>query len=293
MKDKAIGVVLAIVGILLFSTKAVIVKLAYEYQIDTVSLLLLRMLFSLPFYLVIAALYKPKERINGKNWVSIILLGMTGYYLASYFDFLGLQYIKASLERLILFIYPTLVILISFFFLRKKIKPIQVLGILITYLGIGLIFVSEIAVSSDYQIIKGGILIFLCAIAYASYLVGSGEVIQKLGATVFTSYAMIVACISIFIHYGLTTEFNLFDFEGEVYFLSFTMAIVATVIPSYLISYSIKKMGASNFSIFAGLGPVSTIFLAYLFLDEQLSLWQWLGSGVVIGGILVAERKKK
>lgn len=284
--------VLAITGILLFSSKAVMVKLAYQYGVDTVSLLLFRMVFSLPIYVAIAAFNRPKEKIAGKDYAWLILFGFIGYYLASYFDFLGLIYIKASLERLILFIYPTLVLLISFVFLRKKITSKQVIGVVVTYLGVFIIFVSELSISDDSSVIWGSILIFFSALTYASYLVGSGWLIPKFGATAFTSYAMIVSCMAVILHYSLQRPEGLLNFQPEVYWIGLAMAVFATVIPSYLVSFAIKILGASDFSIFGSLGPISTIGLAYLFLSETLTWTQFLGAGVIIGGIVLAEKKK-
>lgn len=293
LPKKSLGVILAITGILLFSSKAVMVKLAYQYEVDTVSLLLFRMVFSLPIYVVIAAFNRPKEKVAGKDYMWLILFGFIGYYLASYFDFLGLIYIKASLERLILFIYPTLVLLISFVFLRKKITRKQVIGVVVTYLGVLIIFVSELSISDDSSVILGSVLIFLSALTYASYLVGSGWLIPKFGATAFTSYAMIVSCMAVILHYSLQRPMGLLDFQPEVYWIGLAMAIFATVIPSYLVSFAIKILGANDFSIFGSLGPISTIGLAYLFLGETLTWTQFLGAGVIIGGIVLAEKKKK
>ncbi|MFH6985284.1 DMT family transporter [Marinoscillum luteum] len=293
LPKKSLGVILAITGILLFSSKAVMVKLAYQYEVDTVSLLLFRMVFSLPIYVVIAAFNRPMEKVAGKDYMWLILFGFIGYYLASYFDFLGLIYIKASLERLILFIYPTLVLLISFVFLRKKITRKQVIGVVVTYLGVLIIFVSELSISDDSSVILGSVLIFLSALTYASYLVGSGWLIPKFGATAFTSYAMIVSCMAVILHYSLQRPVGLLDFQPEVYWIGLAMAIFATVIPSYLVSFAIKILGANDFSIFGSLGPISTIGLAYLFLGETLTWTQFLGAGVIIGGIVLAEKKKK
>lgn len=278
-------------GILLFSSKAVMVKLAYQYQVDSVSLLLLRMAFALPFYVAIASIKKPPSEIKRKDYLWLIGLGLIGYYLASYFDFLGLQFIKASLERLILFIYPTLVVLISYVVFRKKITRRQALGIGITYVGILVIFGVELKLSDQSDVILGGSLIFLSALTYASYLVGSGWLIPKFGSMVFTAYAMIVSCLAVIAHYSIATPSSLLDFPREVYLIGFLMAVFATVVPSFLISFAIKNLGASNFSIFGSLGPVSTIGLAYIFLNERISMLQFLGAIIILLGIYIAERK--
>lgn len=267
------------------------VKLAYQYEVDSVSLLLLRMIFALPFYLVIASLKKPQSSISRKDYLWVVALGLVGYYLASYLDFLGLQYIKASLERLILFIYPTLVVFISYLVFRKKISRRQAIGISITYLGIVVIFGNELQLSNQGDVITGGFLIFLSAVTYASYLVGSGWLIPKFGSMVFTAYAMIVSCLAVIVHYAISAPANIWSFQKEVYLIGFLMAVFATVLPSFLISFAIKKLGANDFSIFGSLGPVSTIGLAYLLLDERITTLQFLGALVILIGILIAEGK--
>ncbi len=269
------------------------VKLAYQYDIDSISLLLLRMLFAFPFYLVVSIVKRPKEKLQSNDYLWLLGLGMVGYYLASYFDFLGLQYIKASLERLILFIYPTLVLLLSYIFLGKTITKKQALGVIVTYIGVVIIFSNELVINQEDRVLYGAVLIFLSALTYASYLTGSGWLIPKFGATVFTSYAMMISCACVVMHYIYTKEVSILSFPAEVYWIGLAMAFFATVIPSYLISYAIKILGANNFSIFGSLGPVSTIVLAYIFLDENLTVIQLLGSVVVISGIFIAEKRKK
>ncbi len=273
------------------------VKGAYIYGVDSVSLLLLRMLFSLPFYLVILFLQKKNadKQPSKKDYTHLILFGFIGYYLASFFDFHGLNFIKASVERLILFVYPTLVLLISFFFLQKRVSKKQLLGVIITYVGIVVVFSTELVVGKNEDFLKGALFIFLSAFMYASYLVGSGQLIPKFGATRFTSLAMIVSSICVIGHYVFTTSdvIAIVDFPKEVYWIALLMAVVATVIPSYLISYAIKAVGAGNFAILGSLGPISTIILAYFFLGERLHWLQFVGAAVIISGIVVAERKRK
>lgn len=289
------GIAIGILGIVLFSSKAVMVKLAYNYQVDAISILLLRMLFSFPFYIVIAYLYRNKKKdvaIENKDYLWLAFFGFVGYYLASYFDFVGLSYIKASLERIILFLYPTIVILLNRLFLKQPISKIQFGAIALTYLGIIVAFWDEVAISGTDTYL-GGIFILLSAITYASYLVGSGWLIPKFGVVKFTAYAMIVSCICVFVHYSIISETDLFSFSWEVYFLGALIAVFATVIPSFLVSASIKMISSSNFAIVAGIGPISTIILASIFLNETLTLLQFFGALVVIVGILLISLTKK
>lgn len=288
------GILIAIVGIVLFSAKAVMVKLAYKYHVSVIHLLLFRMLFSLPFYVLILSFVKTQhpEKIKNTDYLWIVCFGLIGYYLASYFDFLGLQYIKAGLERIILFVYPTLVLLITRIFFKTKITSRQLIAILITYLGVVITFWGEVKFESDHLLL-GGFLIFLSALTYASYLVGSGWLIPKFGAIVFTSYAMIVSSICVIFHYLIADRTSIMNYQYEVYLLGFLMAIFSTLIPSFLVSFAIKKLGASNFSIIGSIGPISTIILAYFFLNEKLSFVQVIGTLVVIIGVLVVSSKKK
>ena len=294
-QSKGFAIAIGIIGILFFSSKAVMVKLAYLYEVDAVSLLLLRMIFALPFYIVISLLQKPvvDRNLAGKDYLFLAGFGFIGYYLASYFDFQGLTYIKAGLERLILFVYPTLVFLISFIFLKKPILRNQVIAIAVTYFGIAIVFSSELSHGQSENVVLGAVLIFLSALTYAGYLVGSGYLIPKFGATRFTSYAMIISCLCVITHYLLTTDVSaIFALPHPVYWIGLLMAVVATVIPSYLISFSIKTLGAGNFSIMGSLGPISTIVLAYFFLDETLTIIQIVGGAVVIAGVMIGERKR-
>ncbi|WP_396600521.1 DMT family transporter [Algibacter sp. R77976] len=288
------GIGIGVLGIVMFSSKAVMVKLAYNYNVDAISILLLRMLFSFPFYVVIAFFYKNQNALSkpsSKDYIWLVFFGIIGYYLASYFDFAGLVYIKASLERIILFLYPTIVLLLNKLFLKQSITKTQGLAIGLTYLGIVIAFSDEVAISGSDTYL-GGFFILLSAITYASYLVGSGWLIPKFGVVKFTAYAMIVSCLCVFIHYILISEIDLFSFSKEVYILGFLIAVFATVIPSFLVSSSIKMISSSNFAIVAGVGPISTIVLAAIFLNERLTVLQLLGALVVIVGILLVSTKK-
>lgn len=290
------GVFIGILGIIMFSSKAVMVKLAYQYKVDAVSILLFRMLFSFPFYAVIAFLYRKNTSgvtLIKNDYLWLVFFGFIGYYLSSYFDFVGLVYIKASLERIILFIYPTIVLLFNKIFLKQSITKNQVFAIVLTYVGIIIAFWNEVTISGNDTYL-GGFFILLCAITYAAYLSGSGWLIPKFGVAKFTAYAMIVSCICVFIHYGIANPINLFNYPWQVYLLGFFIAVFATVIPSFLVSTSIKLISSSNFAVIAAVGPISTIILAAIFLNEQLTIIQLLGAFAVIIGIsLVSLSKKK
>ncbi|MGJ8760093.1 MULTISPECIES: DMT family transporter [unclassified Polaribacter] len=293
-KNFWLGVFLGVLGIVLFSSKAVMVKLAYKYNVDAITMLLLRMLFSFPFYVVIAYLYRNKNKeikTTKSDYYWVVFFGVVGYYLASYFDFEGLTYIKASLERIILFVYPTIVILLNRLFFKQPITKFQALAIFLSYLGIVIAFSDEVDVSGN-NVYLGGFFVLLSAITYASYLVGSGWLIPKFGVVKFTAYAMLVSCFCVFIHFSFMGETDLFNLPWQVYGFGLLIAVFATVIPSFLVSTSIKMISSSNFAIVAGVGPISTIVLASFFLGERLTLLQFLGAFLVVIGIVITSLKQ-
>ncbi len=284
-------------GAVLFSAKAIMVKLAYRFEIDSVSLLALRMLFALPFFLLIAFFNnrnsnKSDKPISNKDWFLIFLMGSAGYYLASLFDFIGLQYITASLERLVLFMYPTLVVLINALFFKKKIKKIHLIALLLTYIGIGLAFWQENMFGRNEDLVLGASMIFISALTYAIYLVGSGEILPRVGTVRFTSYAMTVSALMILIHHAITNGLDLFGFDIGVYKLAILMATFATVIPSFLVSEGIRIIGSNKAAIIGSIGPISTIILANIFLDEQFGSLQIIGTMLVIVGVLLISLNK-
>ncbi len=258
------GALVVFLGAVCFSSKAVIVKLAYQYAIDSVSLLALRMLFSLPFFIFIAFFSRKKEvpavPVSAKSYALLAFYGLMGYYLASLFDFMGLQYITAGLERLILFIYPTLVVVFSWAFLGKKITKSQYLALGLTYSGVLLVLFGDVEVQTSKHLIKGGLLVFASAVTYALYLMGSGILIPKFGSVRFNSYAMSVAALGVFTHYLINHGgTQLLHYVPAVYGYSVLMAVVATVVPSYLIAEGIRLVGAGNAAIIGSVGPISTI----------------------------------
>lgn len=295
--DTLIGAALVFIGAIFFSSKAVMVKLAYQYEVDSISLLTLRFSFALPIYLLFNWSLHRKSikptRLKPKEWRQLAVVGIVGYYLASLLDFIGLQYITASMERLILFLYPTIVVVISAVFLRKPITRVQLWALLLTYIGIGLAFYQGLQMAGQQNFLLGGVLIFFCAIAYAFFLIGSGELIPKLGAIRFTSLAISFSSGMILLHHLVAYQWDLFDFHPMVYLYSLLMATIATVLPSFLVSAGIQRIGASNASIVGSVGPISTIILAYIFLGERLGNLQIIGTVIVIGGVLLISLQKK
>jgi drug/metabolite transporter (DMT)-like permease len=292
------GFLIAFIGAVLFSTKAIIVKKAFaDVHVDALTLLTIRMVFSLPFYLVAAFFItanKSNTKLTGKEWLYIIILGLFGYYLSSLFDFIGLQYISAGLERLILFLYPSFAVLINAFFFKQEIKRIQVWALAITYIGIGIAYFGELQIDTgNPNFYWGSFLIFLCSITYASYIAGSGYVIPKVGASKFTAYALLTSTAGVLLHYLLQGEYNMLQESKDLWWYGVTLALVATVVPTFMLSFALKKIGANNVAIISSVGPVSTIVQAHFVLGEPIFTEQIIGTVLVLIGVLLLSIKPK
>jgi len=288
-------------GTILFSTKAIWVKLCFKTTtIDASSLLMLRMLFSLPFYAAAMWYYFSHQQLKkakGSTYFMACLVGILGYYMSSLFDFIGLQYVSASIERIILFIYPTLAVLLNLLIFKVAISSKQWIAIFITYLGIGLAYWGELNQIPDTKTFFFGTwMILLCAVTFAFYLVGSGKMIPKIGAPQFTSLSMLAASVGIFIHYLVThqqgiaaiVDMPIIHSSSLIYVIA--LALIATVIPSFLISGGMKRIGSNDLAIISSIGPVSTLLQARLVLNEPFSWEQVLGTLFVIAGVLLVKK---
>ncbi|HEU4576446.1 MAG TPA: DMT family transporter [Chitinophagaceae bacterium] len=286
------GFLITLGGAILFSTKAIIVKLAFGHtKVDALTLLTLRMVFSLPFYIAAAWLgsrHNKHERFTRRQWLLVITLGLFGYYLSSLFDFIGLQYVSAGLERLILFLYPTFAVLINAFVFKQKLTRMQQLALLLTYAGIAVAYAGELHIETgNARFYTGSLLIFLCAVTYSVYIAGSGRVIPQVGATRFTAYAMLAATGGIFLHFAVAGNYQSLTGSVSYIWYGLALAIIATVIPSFLLSVGMKKIGSNNVAIISGIGPVSTIIQANLVLGEKIFAAQVAGTLLVILGVLL------
>ena len=290
--NKFVGFFITIVGSILFSTKAIIVKKAFaDTGIDALTLLTLRMVFSLPFFLIAAFLISGKStniRITKKQWLQLLALGISGYYLSAYFDFTGLQYISAGLERLILFLYPTFVLLINRAAFKQRITRVQMLALLLTYTGIAIAYFKEMQFdTSNPYFFWGSFLIFLCSITYAIYIAGSGKVIPFIGASKFAAYSMLIATGVLFLHFIIRGDYSYVVQARGMWTYGLLLAILATVIPTFMLSAGLSKIGANNVAIISGIGPVSTILQAHWILSEPIHTAQIIGSVMVVFGVLL------
>jgi drug/metabolite transporter (DMT)-like permease len=296
-RNSLTGFVITLLGAILFSTKAIFVKKAFtDTPVDALTLLTIRMIFSLPFFLGIAIFsssQKEKVRITPKQWLYIIITGMLGYYISSLFDFLGLQYISAGLERLILFLYPTFTVLINHFAFGQKITRIQKIALGLTYAGIAIAYFGELKIDLDNpDFLWGSFLVFLCSITYSLYIVGSGKIIPVVGPTRFTAYAMLASTTGVFLHFLFAGDVETLSSGVNLWGYGITLSIFATVIPSFLISNGMKRIGINNVAIITGIGPVSTIVQAHFILGEPVFLEQIAGTMLVITGVLLSGWKK-
>lgn len=286
------GCAITLAGAVLFSTKAIIVKKAFaDTATDPLTLLTLRMIFSLPFYLAMAVFTTGKKenvRLTTRQWLQVIIIGMFGYYLSSLFDFVGLQYVSAGLERLILFLYPTFTVLINAIIFKQKISGIQQTALLLTYSGIGIAYFGELQFDTgNPDFLWGSLLIFICSVTYAIYIVGSGRLIPAVGPAKFTAYAMLSSTAGIFVHFLLTGNYHTLQAGTGLWRYGLLLAIMATVVPSFLVSEGMKRIGSNNVAIISGIGPVSTIMQAHFILGEPVLLLQTGGTLLVIAGVLL------
>jgi drug/metabolite transporter (DMT)-like permease len=289
------GLLLATLGAIGFSFKAILVKLAYQYRVDAETLLALRMGLSLPFFLAMGAVAdrRAQHRLTPGDWGWMAALGFSGYYLASYLDFLGLRHITAGLERLILFLYPTLVILLSAIFLAKPIGRRTVAALALCYLGIGLAVGHDLRVMGEPgEVLLGCALVFASALSYALYLMVNGEVVGRLGAMRVTAFATTIACLLSIGQFVVLRPLSALVLPWQVYALGLAMALFSTVAPVWLVSEAIRRLGAGPVSLTGTLGPVVTIFLGWLMLDEALGPGQLGGAALVIAGVLVMARRR-
>ena len=283
--------VLAVVGAIAFSGKAIIVKLAYRYGVDAVTLIMLRMLFALPIFLRMAWwASRGKPPLTRRDWLGVLGLGFTGYYLASFLDFAGLAYISASLERLILYLNPTLVLLLGLVLYQRKIQPLQMLGMAVSYSGVVLVFGHEITLQGKDAAL-GAALVFASAVSYAVYLVYSGEMVKKLGALRLVGLATSVACVLCLLQFVLLRPLDsAFKVAPEVLWLSVLNATLCTAVPVVLVMMAIERIGSGIAAQAGMVGPMSTILMGILILGEPFTAWVAAGTVLVILGIAIFSR---
>ncbi len=279
-----------------FALKGIFVKLVYAYHVDTISLLTLRMLFALPVYVLI--LNRVTRKLSPvlrslRQWLTLFGVGITGYYFASYFNFLGLNYITAGLERVLLFVYPSFVLLINAIGFGRRVTRTQWLALLLTYGGILVAFLPNLQVGQQRNLLLGAGWVILSGLVYAVYLVGSDRMIQQIGSLRFTCYAMIAATVPTVLHCFFSNRLAISQFSIHVYGLVMVMALVNTIIPTFMLAEGLRRVGSGNASILNSVGPIITIFMATAILGEPFSWVQLLGTLFVLAGVFLVGWKGK
>ena len=288
------GLLLAALGAIAFSGKAIIVKLSYLHGVDAVTVIMYRMLFALPFFIAMG-LWAERQAIARANpltrrdVIDIVGLGFVGYYLSSYLDFLGLQYITASLERLILYLNPTLVVLMGWLIYKKPIHPVRMFAMAVSYSGVRVVFSHELSLAGA-NVALGSSLVFASAVSYAVYLLYSGQLVQRIGALRLVGWATSVACVCCMAQFVLLRPLSDAVVPVEVLWLAMLNSVACTVAPVLMVMMAIERIGAALTAQTGMIGPMSTITLGVLLLDEPLNAWIGVGTLLVVGGVFIVSK---
>jgi drug/metabolite transporter (DMT)-like permease len=288
------GVALAILAALGFSAKAIFVKLAYAAApVEAVTLLALRMTFSLPVFLWVGLREsRGVQPLSRRDWLAVVVLGLLGYYGASILDFAGLQYITAGLERLILFTYPTMTLLLGAAFYGHRIGRREWIAVALCYAGIAAAFAHDLDLSAESATVwLGGGLVFGSSLSYAFYLSGSGPMLAKIGTARFTALAMLVSTAAVLGHFLASQPLAALVQPLPVYFYALAMALFSTVIPVFAQSAAIRHIGSGRAALIGTVGPLMTIALGWWWLGESISVWQLAGAALVVAGVVIVGRK--
>jgi drug/metabolite transporter (DMT)-like permease len=286
------GILLAMAGSICFSGKAIIVKLSYRYGVDTVTLLMYRMLFALPLFLIAswwAGRGKPK--LTAREWAMLAGLGFSGYYLASFLDFLGLQFITASLERLILYMNPTIVLAASMLLFKARVQRRQWFALAVSYAGVLLVFTHDFTVDGSH-IALGSLLVFGSAISYALYLLFTGEAVKQLGALRVTGVASSIASVICIAQFFILRPVSAMSVPTEVLWLAALNATLCTFVPVLLVAMSLERVSSAVAAQVGMIGPMSTVILSVLLLNERFNLWMVAGTALVLSGIWMLQRRR-
>ncbi len=288
------GLLLAALGAIAFSGKAIIVKLSYLYGVDAVTVIMYRMLFALPFFIAMGVWAERQaiaraNPLTRRDVIDIVGLGVVGYYLSSYLDFLGLQYITASLERLILYLNPTLVVLLGWVLYKQPIQPIRMLAMAVSYSGVLLVFGHELTLSGPHVILGSG-LILASAATYAIYLIFSGQMVRRIGSMRLVGWATSVACVCCIAQFVVLRPWSAAVVPVDVLWLALLNALACTVAPVLMVMMAIERIGAALTAQTGMIGPMATIALGVWVLGEPLNLWIGAGTLLVLGGVFIVSK---
>ena len=279
------GLLLAAAGSIAFSGKAIIVKLAYRHGVDAITLVMFRMLFAVPFFIAMAWWAgRGKPALTRADWWGVLGLGFSGYYISSFLDFLGLQYISASLERLILYLNPTLVLILGWVLYQRKITSRQAVAMAVSYSGVLLVFGHEVSLEGE-NVSLGALLVLGSAITYAIYLSYSGQLVQRLGSLRLAGLATTVACFFCILQFVLLKPMSALNVAPEVIWLSILNATACTVLPVLMVMMAIERIGPGLTSQIGMIGPMSTLTMGAFWLNETFNMWVLTGTALVLGGV--------
>jgi len=278
------------VGAALFSGKAIIVKLCYRHGVDAVTVLMLRMLFALPLFVALSWWgSRGNPPLSRRDWLALFRLGFFGYYLSAYLDFCGLNYIGASLERLVLYLYPTFVLALSALLFGARITPLQWMSLAVSYAGVALVFGQDLSTSGPH-VVLGSSLVLASAVSYAVFLVLSDAGIRRLGGVRVTGIATSIACLLCILQFIILRPVSTMSIPGAVIELSVLNAILCTFLPVLLVMLAIERVGAPVVAQIGSIGPISTVFLSILVLDEPFTTSLAAGTALVLLGIWLLAR---
>jgi drug/metabolite transporter (DMT)-like permease len=287
------GLLLAAAGAIAFSGKAIIVKLAYRHGVDAVTLVMFRMLFAVPFFIAMAWWAgRGQAPLTRSDWLGVLGLGFIGYYLSSFLDFLGLQYISASFERLILYLNPTLVLVLGWVLFRRKISVRQGVAMSISYCGVLLVFGHEVSLVGE-NVALGAALVFASAATYAVYLTYSGQLVQRLGSLRLAGLATTVACALCILQFAVLKPVSALEVAPEVIWLSILNATACTVLPVWMVMMAIERIGPGLASQVGMIGPMSTLIMGSVLLNEPFNGWTLMGTLLVLGGVFWVSQSPK
>jgi drug/metabolite transporter (DMT)-like permease len=289
------GIAFAVFGVLAFSLRPILIKLSYAaHPVSPTTLLFLRMTLSLPFFVAIGWWLRGEEpRLTARDWANIAGLGFIGYYGASFLDFIGLQYVGAGVGRLILFLFPTLVLLLSFLFLQKPPMRREIIALVMSYAGIALVVSNQITPSTEGRwFLFGALLIFSGALLYAVYLVAGSQVVKRVGSMRFTAYSMVVSSVPAVLQFFLLEPLAALELPAVVWGYGIVLATLSTVLPVFLQAEALKRIGANHFALIGAVGPVSVAVTSALGLDEPFTWVQAVGGLLVISGVLLVSLRR-
>jgi drug/metabolite transporter (DMT)-like permease len=284
----------ALAGTISFAFRPVLIKLGYAaHPVSATTLLFLRMTLSLPFFAAMAWSMRGAEPIARRDWLGIAALGFLGYYAASLLDFLGLQYIPAGLGRLIMFLYPTIVVILSAIFLSKRPTSREIAALAITYAGIALVLSQQVrATPENRMFLFGALLVFASATCYAVYLVAGSQLVRRVGSLRFTAYTMIVSTLPAVVQFAALESPAALELPPVLWVYVALLAVACTVVPVLLVAEALKRIGANHFALIGALGPVTTVLADFALLEGSLSAAQLAGGALVILGVLLVSLKR-